>query len=121
MGQEIYDKFWGPLLRGKFGEQADQVSMTWLWGKIKVRGSSRQGASAKEKLAYAGNNIKREDLEVLSLEEINKSMKNREGIDRKNVNVAPRASIPFAIVFENLPENMSQYGGEVVSSSLGGP
>ena len=52
MGQEIYDKFWGPLLRGKFGDLADQVSMTWLWGKIKVRGSSRQGATAKEMLAY---------------------------------------------------------------------
>jgi protoporphyrinogen oxidase len=52
MGQEIYEKFWGPLLRGKFGDLADQVSMTWLWGKIKVRGSSRQGAEAKELLAY---------------------------------------------------------------------
>ncbi len=52
MGQEIYDKFWGPLLRGKFGDLADQVSMTWLWGKIKVRGTSRRGASAKEMLAY---------------------------------------------------------------------
>ena len=52
MGQEIYDKFWGALLRGKFGDLADQVSMTWLWGKIKVRGSSRQGATATEKLAY---------------------------------------------------------------------
>jgi protoporphyrinogen oxidase len=52
MGREIYDKFWGPLLRGKFGAMADQVSMTWLWGKVKVRGSSRQGATATEKLAY---------------------------------------------------------------------
>jgi protoporphyrinogen oxidase len=52
MGRQIYEKFWGPLLRGKFGEMADQVSMTWLWGKIKVRGTSRQGATAKEKLAY---------------------------------------------------------------------
>ena len=52
VGQDIYDKVWGPLLRGKFGDLADQVSMTWLWGKIKVRGSSRQGATAKEKLAY---------------------------------------------------------------------
>ncbi|MBN1660983.1 MAG: NAD(P)/FAD-dependent oxidoreductase [Anaerolineae bacterium] len=52
MGQEIYDKVWGPLLRGKFGALADEVSMTWLWGKIKVRGSSRQGATATEKLAY---------------------------------------------------------------------
>jgi protoporphyrinogen oxidase len=52
MGREIYEQFWGPLLRGKFGDMADEVSMTWLWGKIKVRGSSRQGASAKELLAY---------------------------------------------------------------------
>jgi len=52
MGSEIYEKVWGPLLRGKFGEMANQVSMTWLWGKIKVRGSSRQGATATEKLAY---------------------------------------------------------------------
>jgi protoporphyrinogen oxidase len=52
MGQEVYDKFWGPLLRGKFGDLADEVSMTWLWGKIQVRGTSRQGAAAKETLAY---------------------------------------------------------------------
>ena len=52
MGQEIYDRFWGALLRGKFGNLADQVSMVWLWGKVKVRGSSRQGATATEKLAY---------------------------------------------------------------------
>lgn len=52
MGREIYEKFWGALLRGKFGNLADQVSMTWLWGKVKVRGSSRQGATAKETLAY---------------------------------------------------------------------
>jgi protoporphyrinogen oxidase len=52
MGPQIYERFWGPLLRGKFGEMADQVSMTWLWGKIRVRGTSRQGATAKETLAY---------------------------------------------------------------------
>jgi protoporphyrinogen oxidase len=52
MGREIYEQFWEPLLRGKFGDMADEVSMTWLWGKIKVRGSSRKGASAKELLAY---------------------------------------------------------------------
>ncbi len=52
MGQQIYERFWGPLLRGKFGDMADQVSMTWLWGTIKVRGRSRQGASAKEMLDY---------------------------------------------------------------------
>jgi protoporphyrinogen oxidase len=52
MGQQNYDKFWGPLLRGKFGELAGEVSMTWLWGKIAVRGTSRKGAGTKETLAY---------------------------------------------------------------------
>jgi protoporphyrinogen oxidase len=52
MGRQVYERFWGPLLRGKFGAMADQVSMTWLWGKIKVRGTSRRGAAAKETLAY---------------------------------------------------------------------
>lgn len=52
LGREVYEKFWGPLLRGKFGDLAGEVSMTWLWGKIKVRGSSRRGATAKEVLAY---------------------------------------------------------------------
>jgi len=52
MGRQVYDRFWGPLLRGKFGDLAGEVSMTWLWGKIKVRGSSRRGAAAKETLAY---------------------------------------------------------------------
>jgi len=84
-----------------------------LWGD--------KGQIAKEQLAYAGNTIKREDLEVMTLEEISKAMKDREGTDRKNINLAPGASIPVTIVFDNLPENMSQYGGEVVSSSLGSP
>lgn len=52
MGQEIYDKVWGALLRGKFGNLADEVAMVWLWGKIKVRASSRRGAQQQEKLAY---------------------------------------------------------------------
>jgi len=52
MGQEIYDKVWGALLRGKFGDLADEVAMVWLWGKIKVRASSRRGAQQQEKLAY---------------------------------------------------------------------
>ena len=32
MGAQPYDKVWGPLLRGKFGDRADDISMAWLWG-----------------------------------------------------------------------------------------
>ncbi len=51
-GKSVYTQVWGPLLRGKFGDMADQVAMVWLWGKIKLRGESRKGIMAKEKLAY---------------------------------------------------------------------
>ena len=51
-GQRNYDVVWGPLLRGKFGERADDVSMVWFWGKIRVRFTSRQGSAQRERLGY---------------------------------------------------------------------
>lgn len=51
VGSSAYAGFWGPMLRGKFGEYYDQVGMTWLWGKIQTRFASRQGLGG-EKLGY---------------------------------------------------------------------
>ena len=52
MGQRAYEVIWEPLLRGKFGEYYDQVSMTWLWGKIYLRVASRGKGLQKERLGY---------------------------------------------------------------------
>ena len=49
-GKRSYEVVWGPLLRNKFGTSADDVGMVWLWGKIHLRLSSRQGE--KERLGY---------------------------------------------------------------------
>ena len=52
-GQRVYDGFWGPMLRGKFGERYhDQVTMAWVWGKINTRVKSRGKSMVKEKLGY---------------------------------------------------------------------
>jgi protoporphyrinogen oxidase len=52
-GRRNYDVVWGPLLRGKFGSRAGDVSMVWFWGKIFLRFASRGGGvSQKEKLGY---------------------------------------------------------------------
>ena len=51
-GSRIYDTVWGPLLRGKFGENAESVSMAWLWGKLKFRRSLKGQGFAKELLGY---------------------------------------------------------------------
>jgi predicted Zn finger-like uncharacterized protein len=73
----------------------------------------------KRKLAYAGNNFKEEEIKSLPLEKINKAMKNRYGMGRKNVNVASGAKIAFTIAFEDLPKNLSEFTVEAVSSSPG--
>ena len=53
IGQRALDVVWGPLLRGKFGDHADEVSMAWLWGKIYLRTTSRdKGLRGRERLGY---------------------------------------------------------------------
>ena len=51
-GRRIYDVLWGALLRSKYGEYADQVSMAWLWGKVVVRRSLKGSGIARETLGY---------------------------------------------------------------------
>ena len=37
MGATGYDVVWGPLLRGKFGELADEIAMPWFWARVHDR------------------------------------------------------------------------------------
>ena len=52
MGRRAYEILFEPLLRGKFGDHYDQVSMTWLWGKVRLRVASRGKTMQKERLGY---------------------------------------------------------------------
>jgi protoporphyrinogen oxidase len=51
-GRRNYETVWGPLLRGKFGDLAEEVGMAWLWGKIHLRFASRDRGMQKEVLGY---------------------------------------------------------------------
>ncbi len=55
-GRKVYEGVWGPLLRGKFGEDYyHKVGMPWFWGKIHTRFASRGNGlkgMQKEKLGY---------------------------------------------------------------------
>jgi protoporphyrinogen oxidase len=49
MGRAAWREVWGPLLRGKFGERADEIAMVWLWSKLRLR----RGEDARaERLGY---------------------------------------------------------------------
>jgi protoporphyrinogen oxidase len=37
VGDQVYEVVWEPLLRGKFGEHAETVSMAWFWARIYCR------------------------------------------------------------------------------------
>jgi protoporphyrinogen oxidase len=50
-GQNAWDKAWGPLFRGKFGAEAEQIPLEWLWYKAVLRLGSRKGLT-KEILGY---------------------------------------------------------------------
>lgn len=50
-GERGYRVVWEPLLRGKFGDLAEEIAAVWLWNKLKLRGGSR-GRGGAEQVAY---------------------------------------------------------------------
>jgi protoporphyrinogen oxidase len=49
-GIKAFEKVWKPLLVTKFGGEYDKVSMAWFWGKITLRGTSKE--NGREMLGY---------------------------------------------------------------------
>ncbi len=50
-GKSVYQTVWEPLLIGKFGNRAKEISAVWFWNKLKIRGSSR-GSTGDEQMLY---------------------------------------------------------------------
>lgn len=73
----------------------------------------------KRKMAYAGNTIPEKQIKGMTLNQINDELKNRPGKGNINVNIGPSRAIPFMIILGNLPENLSEFTVEAVSSSPG--
>lgn len=86
---------------------------------IRVRSNilDPKGKVVKRKISYAGNPISDKELQSLSIEEINNRLMDRFGKNKMNTNILPNSSIPFIIVFNKLPEDMSEFTVEAISSS----
>jgi predicted Zn finger-like uncharacterized protein len=78
-----------------------------------------EGKAIRQKLAYAGNIFTENELKDIELDEIDKAHKNQKGKGNINVDVAPGSSVPFMIIFENLPDNLGEFVVEPISSSPG--
>ena len=86
---------------------------------ILVKGNilDEKGQVLKRKMAYAGNTIPEQELKSMTLDQINSQLKNRSGKGNINLNVEPKRAIPFMIILDNLPENLSEFNVEAVNSS----
>lgn len=72
------------------------------------------------KAVFAGHPLTDKELQTMSMEEIDKRLRDKLGKNKMNTNVLPNSSIPFVIVFDNLPEDMSEFTVEAISSSPAG-
>jgi len=52
MGEAAWERVWGPLMRGKFGERAQEISMGWIWDKVGKRRSLRDGEARQERFIW---------------------------------------------------------------------
>ncbi|MGI9082322.1 MAG: NAD(P)/FAD-dependent oxidoreductase [Thermoleophilaceae bacterium] len=52
VGSSGWDSMWGPLLRGKFGDRAEEISMAWLWSKLTLRRQVKGQEARGEVLGY---------------------------------------------------------------------
>jgi hypothetical protein len=85
--------------------------------RVKANVLNDKGQVVRQKTAYAGSVYQDEEIRVLPMPEIVKAMNNRKGMAGENMKVAPGASVGFMIVFEGLPDNLSEFTVEAVSSS----
>ncbi|HVN85595.1 MAG TPA: NAD(P)/FAD-dependent oxidoreductase [Candidatus Binatia bacterium] len=51
-GKAVTDAVFGPMLRVKFGRNAERVAMVWMWGKFRLRATSRTKGGTQESLGY---------------------------------------------------------------------
>lgn len=77
-------------------------------------------AAVSSKVVFAGHPLTDKELKSLSVEEIHKRLSDKLGKNKMNTNVLPNSSIPFVVIFSSLPEDMSEFTVEAVSSSPAG-
>ena len=85
--------------------------------QVKANLFNPAGQVIRSETAFAGNMIADPDLSSQTLENLKTQLANRRGDENANVGVSPGQSVPFMVVFGNLPENMSEFNVEVTTSA----
>ena len=79
-----------------------------------------QGKALRQQTVFCGNPLDETALAKMPFSAIEEAMNNEFGDSLSNINIAAGTSIPFTIVFRNLPAGIANINVEVVDSKPGG-
>jgi protoporphyrinogen oxidase len=57
-GEQVTKVLYEPILKGKFHDDFDKVSMAWMWARLHTRANSKDKGDTKEKLGYFNGGFK---------------------------------------------------------------
>lgn len=91
---------------------------TTTQSELCVKGTlyQKKGAPLLHQTVFCGNIISDEELKSAPMNSLNNQMANPFGSALSNVNVAPGQSLPFMIVFTDLPDELNEFSVEPLSS-----
>ncbi len=112
------------------GQAVNQWSETRSFLKVKGTLLDARGRKVEEKTTFCGNILGEKDLREMTRESIQKSLASQFGVSFSNVNIPPRKSVPFMVVFTDFSQNepektsgtspsLADFSVEVISSKKG--
>ncbi len=86
--------------------------------QVKVVLYGPKGQVTAQKSAYCGNMLSNEQVVTLPMEKIEESMNNQFGDSLSNLGVQPGKGIPFVVVLSSVPKDVTEFGVEVIGSTV---
>ena len=86
--------------------------------QVKATVFGPKGEVLLQKNAYCGNALSKDQLASLPLTELDKAMANAFGDSLSNLAVQPGKTIPFVVVLGNVPKGATDFGVEVIASTI---
>lgn len=87
---------------------------------FQVRGTlfNKKGDRVGQKEVYCGNIFTPKEISTLPRGKVEADLKNKVGSSLSNINLAPGKSVPFMIVFFDLPGDMAEFAVEATGSQV---
>ena len=87
---------------------------------FQVRGIlfSKKGEKLVQKEVYCGNVFSSKEVTTLPRAKIESDLMTKVGSKLSNINIAPGKSVPFTIIFFDLPQSSAEFSVEVVGSQI---